>query len=301
METKRKKIKWKRDLVGWLVMLPALILFCFYVWGPLVYSIKLSLYSAKGAKLIDFVGLDNYRSVINDVNFASAFGNTFKYIACSLLFGFVIPIIFAILISETVHMKSFFRVSVYFPNIIPGIAVAIIWGFLYKPGKTGVLNIILSHMGLEPLQWLNNSGWTILLIIVMLTWRSAGSTSLIYMAGISGIDPSLYEAATIDGAGIMQRVRNITIPSVFSLGKTMLILQVISVFQILYEPLVMTNGGPNGASISAMQLVYMYAFEQFKYPKAAALSVLICIILVILSGLYMFLTREKKEKLKGGN
>lgn len=296
MKAKSRKLKWRKDIIGWLVMLPTLILFGFYVWEPLLYSIRLSLYSAKGVTINEFVGFDNYVSVINSVDFSTALVNTFKYILCSLLFGFVIPIIFAILISETVRLKSFFRTAVYFPNIVPGIAVAIIWGFLYKPGKSGVLNLILNGLGVEPLQWLNNSKWTIFLIIVMMTWKSAGSTSLIYMAGISDINPALYEAATIDGAGIRQRIRHILLPSIFSLGKTLLILQVISVFQILYEPLVMTGGGPNGASLSMMQLVYSYAFEQFKYPKASALSVLICIVLILLSGLYMYLTREKKEK-----
>ena len=115
------------------------------------------------------------------------------------------------------------------------------------------------------------------------------------MAGNSGISPEYYEAAAIDGAGVFQRIFHITIPCIISLGKTMLILQVIAVFQILYEPLVLTNGGPNNASLSIMLLVYRYAFRDYDYPSAAALSVIICIVLILLSGLYMKLTKKKEE------
>ena len=184
----------------------------------------------------------------------------------------------------------------YFPNIVPGMATIMMWSFFFRPGNTGVLNILLSKVGISPQVWLNNPKWTIPLIIITMTWKSAGSTSLIYMAGISRISSELYEAATIDGAGIWQRVRHIIVPSIFSLAKTLLILQIISVFQILYEPLVMTNGGPNNASISLMMLTYNYAFRDFNYPMGAALSVVICAILIVLSGIYTKLTKTKSRR-----
>lgn len=286
----------KRDLMGWLVILPPVILFAFFVWEPLLESVRLSLYSARGVELQEFVGLQNYIEVFNDVNFKAAFLNTFKYIGWSLIIGFVVPIILAIFISETVRLKSFFRFAVYIPNIMPGMAVALLWVYFFKPGDTGVLNILLGKCGIAPSAWLNNAALVIPLIVIALTWKGAGSTSLIYMAGISGINPEYYEAAAIDGAGIWQRIFHVTIPCILSLGKTMLILQVIAVFQILYEPLVLTNGGPNNASLSIMLLVYKYAFNKYDYPNAAALSVVICIVLILLSGLYMALTRKKNDE-----
>lgn len=292
----RTKEKFKKsDLFGWLIMLPGIILFSFFVWEPLLESVRLSLYSARGVELQNFVGFDNYISVFENVRFQEALFNTFKYIGWSLIIGFVVPIILAIFISETVRGKSLFRIAVYFPNMIPGMAVSLLWIYFFNPGKTGVLNILLSKVGIEPQIWLNNAALVIPLIVIALTWKGAGSTSLIYMAGISGINPEYYEAAAIDGAGIFQRIWHITLPQILSLGKTMLILQVISVFQILYEPLVLTNGGPNNKSLSLMLLVYKYAFNEYDYPRAAALSVIICIILIILSGLYMKLTKSKEE------
>ncbi len=290
------KTKFKRsDLTGWLIMLPTILLFAFFVWEPLLESIRLSLYTAKGIRLIEFIGFENYIKVFKHPDFLAAFANTFKYIIWSLLIGFVVPIVIAVLISETVHLKGFFRVGVYFPNIMPGLATVLIFGYFFRPGNTGVLNILLEKIGIEPMIWLTNPKLTIPLIVLAMTWKGAGSTALIYMAGISNINPELYEAATIDGAGILHRMKYITVPSIFALGKTLLILQIIAVFQIIYEPLVMTNGGPNNASISIMQLVYNYAFRDFNYPMAAALSVMMCIVLVILSGLYFKMTASKED------
>jgi len=293
----RPKAKWikQSDVLGWMIMLPALLLFAFFVWEPLLESVRLSLFTAKGIRLQEFVGISNYLRVLKHPDFLAAFKNTFKYILWSLTIGFCVPIILAVLISETVHLKGFFRVGIYFPNMVPGLATVMMWGFFFTPGATGVLNILLSKIGIANQVWLTNPKLTIPLIILTMTWKSAGATALIYMAGISGINPELYEAATIDGAGIWQRIRSITLPSIFSLGKLLLILQIIAVFQILYEPLVMTNGGPNNASISLMQLVYNYAFRDFNYPMAAALSVMICLILVILSGVYTKVTSTKDD------
>ncbi len=290
------KSKWKKsDAIGWLVMLPTLALFAFYVWEPLIVNVNLSLHTAQGYTIKEYIGLENYIRVINNPTFVQALSNTVTYTLWSLVIGFLVPIILAILITETVHWRGLFRTGVYFPNIVPGLATVWIWSYFFKPGNTGVLNILLSKIGVEPQLWLTNARWTIPLIVVALTWRGAGSTALIYMANISGISADLYEASTIDGAGIFQRIRHITIPSLTGIAKTMLILQIISVFQVLYEPMVMTNGGPNGASISLMMMMYQYAFRDFNYPAAAALSVMICIILIILSGLYMKLSKGEKE------
>ncbi len=312
----KKKAVIKRNLIAWLIMTPTIILFAFYVWVPLAESIILSLFDAQGMRIISFKGLANYVTVISHPDFLPALQNTFVYIFWSLVIGFFVPILLAIMISETIHLKGFFRIGVYFPNIVPGIATAYIWKNLYGAGPTGVLNIIIIDiadglaklfgvMGIENIEkalidfngitWLQSKTWIIPLIIIAMTWKGAGSTALIYMAGISSINAELYEAATIDGAGIFQRVWHITLPQIFSLGKTMLILQIISVFQILYEPLIITNGGPNNGSISILMLVYRFAFEQFNFQQASALSVMVAIILIALSALYTKLTKEKDK------
>ena len=284
MNSFRKTIK--KNMSGWLILLPGVILFAFYVWGPLGESMWLSLFTTKGFHAEQFVGLQNYVDVVNHPDFSAALLNTFQYTLWSLAIGFLVPIIMAMLILETRRGQAFFRFTSYFPAIVPGLATVLMWGFLFKSGPSGVLNIILGRIGIEPVTWLSDSGKVIPLIVVTMTWKSGGATALTYMAGLSGINPDLYDAAAIDGAGVFKRAIYITIPQIYKLGSTLLILQIISVFQILYEPLVLTNGGPNNASISIMQLVWRYAFDKYDYGHATAVSVIICVILIILTMIY---------------
>lgn len=220
--------------------------------------------------------------------------NTVLYTFWSLLIGFLVPIIIAVILNEVVHLRGLFRVGVYLPNVVPGIAVAMIWLFIFKPSDTGMLNMLLAKVGVQPKVWLTNPRWTIPLIVITMTWRGAGATALIYLAGLQGIDPELYEVAALDGAGIWRRLWSVTVPNIYNLARTMLVLQIISVFQVLYEPLIMTNGGPNDASISLMLLVYKYAFEKFDYSKAAAVSVFIAALLIIFTALYNKIVKEEE-------
>ncbi|AFK85783.1 MULTISPECIES: carbohydrate ABC transporter permease [Thermoanaerobacterium] len=285
--------KLKRNISGWLIMIPSLFLFGFFVWGPLLESIYLSFYSSNGMRIEKFVGLSNYMSVLEYPDFKAALINTFTYTLWSLVIGFLVPIIMAIILNEVIHLKGFFRVATYLPNVIPGLAIAMMWTFIFRPSNSGLLNIILKIFGIGPQMWLSNPKWTIPLIVFTMTWRGAGATALIYLAGLQGIDSELYEAAAIDGANIWKRLINITIPNIYNLARTLLVLQILSVFQVLYEPLVMTNGGPNNASLSLMQLVYRYAFEKFDYPKAASVSVVIGVLLIIITALYNLIIKEK--------
>lgn len=283
----------QKNIVGWLMMLPCVILFAFFVWGPLLECIKLSFYSAKGMKVQEFVGLKNFIDVFSHPDFSAAMRNTFSYMIWSLIIGFLVPIVLAVFISEIRHGKSLFKVGVYLPNIVPGMAMVLMFGFIFRPGATGILNIIGAKLGLPASDWLSNPRLTKPLIIIALTWKGAGSTALLYIAGIQGIDPELYEAAIIDGAGIWKRICYITMPCIYNLARTLLILQLISVFQILYEPLVLKNGGPNNASISIMQLMYRFAFEKYDYPKASAVSIIVCVMLVVLTAVYSKLNKKK--------
>lgn len=283
----------RKNAPGWLMMLPSVILFAFFVWQPLVAAVQISLFQAKGMRLERFVGLSNYAAVFSHPDFWPAMRNTFTYTLWSLAIGFIVPIVLAVLINEVRRAKSLFKIGIYLPNIVPGMATVLMWGFIFRPGATGILNIILDFFGIPAQPWLTNPGWTIPLIVLTLTWKGAGATALLYIAGLQGIDPELYEAAIIDGAGIWKRIRHITVPNIYNLARTLLILQIIAVFQILYEPLVMTNGGPNNASISIMQLVFRYAFERFDYAKASAVSVIISVILIALTLIYTKLNKEK--------
>ena len=281
---------------SWLIMLPGLILMTFFVWEPLLESVRMSLYKTENIELVKFIGLKNFISVMGKANFTQALVNTFAYTFWSLLIGFVLPIALAMLIGETVRGKGLFRTAAYLPNMLPGLAVIILWSAFFSGEKSGVLNILLSKLGVPTQTYLTRSNLVIPIIISIATWKGAGATALIYMAAMASVNPELYEAAAIDGASVWQRVIHILLPSIKKLAGTLLILQIISVFQIMYEPMVLTKGGPDNASLSLMQLMWQYAFGgSMDYGKASAVAVIVTVILLGMTAVYSYFNNKESD------
>lgn len=282
----------RKDLVAWLLMLPSLLMFLFFTWQPLVSGIILSFYQTKGFNMVKFIGLGNYQEVLANSSFNAALMNSVSYTVWSLVIGFTIPILVAILLNEVIHLNGFFKFSFYFPSMIPGMATFLMWAFMYNPAKWGVLNNILTNLGLQPFGWLNIPQYTIMLIVITMTWAGFGGTALIYMASLQGINQELYEAASLDGAGFFQKIRYITIPTIKNIIMLMLIMQIITVFQVMIQPLSMTGGGPNDASLSLMLQSYLYAFNYIKAGPSMAVGVITFLILIIPTICYFILTKK---------
>ena len=294
---KAKKL-FKRNWSGWLLMLPGLLLFTFFVWAPLVQNVILSFSATNGFEAVGgFNNFENYIRVFHDTMFVKALVNTFKYIMWSIVIGFIVPIVLGLLLSEVVHFKSVFRLGIYFPSIVSGMAVVIMWSYLFDPNPGAVLNQLLTAFGLPVSEFLSNQELTIPLIVVTMTWRGAGGTVLVYLSALQNIDNSQYEAARMDGAGMFSRIWHVTLPHIAQTIKMLFILQIISVFQVFYEPLVMTDGGPNGASVSLLLLSYKYAFRDFDGGASAAVGVLLAAIIIVLTVLYLWMLRPKKNKM----
>lgn len=291
------KTMFKKNMGGWLIMLPGVVLFAFFVWVPLFKNISLSFYDTVGFQKTEFVGFTNYLRVFEDPIFLKALGNTFLYVGWSLLIGFLVPIFLGLLLSEVIHFKGLFRVGIYFPAIVSGIAVVIMWSYLLDPNPGAVLNAVLGVFGLGPFTFLSNPKATIPLIVLTMTWRGAGATVLIYLSALQNVDTAQYEAARIDGAGALKRVWHITLPHMLPTIRMLFILQIISVFQVFYEPLVMTKGGgPNGASVSLLLLSYQYAFKYYDASASAAVGVILALIIITLTVIYLFISRPAKRR-----
>jgi multiple sugar transport system permease protein len=286
--------RFRKDLVAWLLMLPSLLMFLFFTWQPLISGIFLSFFKTRGYSAVEFIGLGNYQEVITNSAFKAALINSATYTLWSLVIGFAVPIIVAILLNEIVHLNGFFKFSFYFPSMIPGIATYLMWAFMYNPAKWGVLNTILSRIGLQPFGWLNIPQYTIMLIVITMTWAAFGGTALIYMASLQGINQELYEAASLDGAGFFQKIRYITLPNIRNIILLMLIMQIITVFQVMIQPLSMTGGGPNDASLSLMLQSYLYAFNYVKAGPSMAVGVITFLILLVPTSFYFVLSKKNQ-------
>lgn len=282
----------RKDLAIWLLAVPTLALFVIFNWEPLIENVVDSFYYLQGFNPVHFAGFANYQSVLNNSVFVQTLDNTFIYVMWSLIIGFPLPILSAIAINEMRRAQGILKFAVYLPAMVPSIVTALLWGLLYQPGGAGMLNRLLHVFGLAPSVWLENSHLTILLIIIATTWGGFGTTTLLYLASLQGVNPELYDAASIDGAGVWKKLRNITLPQIAPIIIILLILQVIGVFQILIQPLAMTSGGPSNASMSMLLLSYYYAFKFFIPADSMAIGVITFVILVGFSFLYFRLQRR---------
>ena len=294
IKTKRSfKQKLKRNIVAYLIMLPSLLLFAFFVWIPIFKNIGLSFFS--DYSFTEFVAFDNYKEVFADELFLSALKNTFIYIFWSLIIGFLVPFVMGFLLSECFHAKGLFRICIYIPCMISGIAVVFLFKNIYGDETYSILNVIIKAFGGDERLWRSVINIIIPLIVIAMTWRGAGGTALIYLSNFQQIDSSLYEAARMDGANPLQRFLRITMPQMKSTLTTLLILQIISVFQVFYEPMVIGELGKGPlahGSMSLMLLSYQYAFIDFEQARGAAVSVVLTVIILAFTVLYFVVTKK---------
>ncbi len=282
----------QKNLVGWLMLLPTVLFAYLIVWRPTVMGFYSSLFKMQGSVRLQFVGLQNYIEIITDTNFLTVLVNTFKYTGYSLLIGFLPPLVIAILLNEVRKGQYLFRMGMYIPVVLPGIAVYMLWSYMYGAGETGLLNTIMGAFGMDPYVWLQDSRLAIVWIVVTMTWSGMGGTILMYFAALQGVNPELYEAASIDGAKIRHKLRYITLPEVYPIALLLFVRQIIGVFQVMEQPLTMTGGGPNGATESLALLAYKYAFDYFKFDKGMATGVITFVILIFMT---IFYTRLEKK------
>lgn len=291
------KSSFKRDFSSWMLLIPMLLCVFFFTLRPQILSIYWSFHKMTMYVPQEFVGLKNYIAVLSRPDFLHTVKNTFIYVIYSMVIGFPLPFVLALIMNELVHFRKLTRVLVYFPNIMPAMAVSLLWVYIYNPSAGGLLNMLLSRFGIAPYEWLQDSRFTILWIIVSMTWNGCGITALYYFAAMQGINRELYEAALMDGAGYWARVKIVTLPHMYG----MLILfgakQIIGVFNIMEPVLQMTGGGPNNASVTLGLLNYRYAFgnggQNAQY--ALALGVMMFIFLSVVSVLYFILDKKIQE------
>ncbi|MBO5059339.1 MAG: sugar ABC transporter permease [Clostridia bacterium] len=285
----------RRDAIGWVLLLPSLFCFTIFMWQPLISGIGMSFFDTKGFETTEFIGLENYVKIISDSGFVNAVQNTVEYALWSIVIGLFVPVIVAIMLNEMIHAKGFFRFAVYFPCMVPSIVTSVMWLIIFDPSAGGLLNHILSLIGLEPSQWLQNSSITIPLIVLTMTWGGFGSTTILYLADLQGVNTELYEAIEIDGGGIFKKLKYITLPYMSGMIKMMFIMQIIGVFQVFQQPLAMTGGGPNNASISLALVAYNYAFSSMEVGKSVATSVVTGLMIFAFTIVYMRLKKSNED------
>jgi raffinose/stachyose/melibiose transport system permease protein len=283
--------------VGWLFVAPALLFYGVFVLRPLVYTFWYSLYRWDGIGPSTWVGLENYSKVFTDPDLLKTIVHAFELI----VFFSAIPVLLGLLLASTIRQIAASRLAlvartvVFLPQVIPLVAAGIAWSWMLS--STGVVNQVLSHIGLDGVTraWLGDFSTALPAVGVIGAWVLLGLCTLLLLAGISKIDPALYEAARLDGAGPFREFRHITMPSLrqeIGVCVTVTVIAALATFDIVY---VSTQGGPGNATMVPGLEIYYQAFSERKVGVASALAVVLMVLVLACVMPIQWLTRDRER------
>src|ERR1700678_3202932 len=296
----------RRQATAWSFLIGAVLCFAVFSWYPMVREIIMSFQyqhlNANGISVTSWAGLANYRRIIHDPTFWVAWRNTAEFTLLALVLGYALPFFTAILLNELRHARGYLRCLVYLPVMLPPTSALFLFMYFYDP-TYGLFNDILHTVGLPTSQWTQSPGtgfvsMAMISVVIASTWMNMGGATLIYLAALQNIPGELYEAAELDGAGLLKRIRHVTIPQTKLILTLLLMLQVVATMQMFIESFVLTNGGGGVGdnTQSVVMLIYQYAFAMSgasNYNSASALGVVLMLVLAVFSGGFLWVTRER--------
>lgn len=288
--TSRLMYRLSNQTVAYLFLLPALLIFALVAWYPIVRAFEMSFQDVSLTGASTWVGLDNFKLMDKDPALTVVWENSLEFASWSIVLGYGLPVILAILIREMRIAKGFFRIVYFLPTVVPISIAIIVWRFLYDP-DAGFLNEILGVFGIDAQSWLQDPGLAKPSLVLVMTWGAFGTTTLIYLSSLQEISPELYEAAELDGASPLRRIRHITLPHLAPTMSLLFVLQVLAVVQVFTEPYLLTRGGPGRETLTPVLHIYNRAFMRADLGYAAAWSVMLVIVLMLFSSVYQIINR----------
>jgi multiple sugar transport system permease protein len=277
-------------ITAYLCLLPWLIGFLSFTLGPMLFSLGLSFFDTDLLTRSYFVGMQNYRELSQDPLFWQSLKVTAIYAFASVPLGTSTALLLALLLNQKIISLPVWRTIYYLPSVISGVAVSLVWVQMFNP-RAGFINSALSLIGIQGPNWLFSSTWALPSLIIMSTW-GIGASMLLYLAGLQGIPTHLHEAATIDGANAWYRFWHITIPMLSPTIFFNVIINLIAAFQMFTQALIMTDGGPNNATLSMVLYLYRKAFEQTRFGYASAVAWILFAIIICFTLLFQYSSRH---------
>ncbi|MGI8483897.1 MAG: carbohydrate ABC transporter permease [Thermomicrobiales bacterium] len=279
MAKTRAGMRRREALDGYLFIAPWLIGFVVFVAGPMIGSLALSFMSWDLFNPPEWIGFGNYRHLAEDPLVLTSLKNTAFYTFLSVPINLIVALMAAMLLNTRVKGLPLFRTAFYLPSVMPVVANAVLWFWVLNP-EVGIANALLRSVGLPESQWLFGVASAKPTFILMGLW-GVGNTMIIFLAGLQGIPASLYDAALIDGANAWQRFRAVTIPLLSPVILFNMVIGVIGSFQIFTSAYLLTNGGPNNATLFSVLYLFRLGFEQFQMGYAAAFAWLIFAVILV--------------------
>lgn len=295
-KTKSKGIKKAHRLMRkwkpYWFLAPALVLYVVFFMYPLLFSLSLSfqewnLLSSKRS----FVGFSNYIQLFQDNVYWKSVGNTLLYVLYTVPLSMLIGLLLAVAIESLKVGKTLLRLLCFIPVVSPIAVISIVWGLMYHPNE-GMINRILLLLGVEGPNWLNDVHTVMIALALIGIWKHIGYNMVLYISGLKAIDRKLYEATAIDGAHRWQQFRHITIPLLSPMTFFILIMSLLSSFQVFATIEILTKGGPNNASNVLVYKIYQDAFRFFSIGTATASSMILLIAVGIITLLQLRYSRR---------
>ena len=272
---------------GLLFVLPALVGTFLFIIIPIFCSFGLSFTEWDLLNEVSFVGLANYKSVLTEPEFLQILVNTIVYALSTTVFAVIIPLVIAAIINTKIRGSEVFKTIYFLPFITPAVVVAIVWAWIFDP-NIGILNNVI-HLHIN---WLYDTNFAMPALIIVSVWKLIGYNMIIFLAALSCISQSLFEAAKIDGAGVIDTFKNVTVPMLSPTIFFVIIITAISSFQVFDLIYLMTQGGPLDSTNVLVYAIYKNAFEYFNIGKASAIAYVLFLIILVLT-LFQWKFRKK--------
>ena len=260
----------REELTAYLFLSPWILGFLVFTAGAMVFSFGLSLADSDLLSAAEFVGAKNYVDLARDPLFVQSLKITFWYIALTVPLGTVIALVTALMLNQRIVAVGFWRTIYFLPWVVSGVPVALIWNWVLNP-STGLVNQALQFVGIEGPRWFASEQWAVPGLVLIALWES-GRNMLLYLSGLQSIPTEIQEAARIDGAGPVRTFFSVTLPLLTPVVFFNLIINIINSFQVFSNVYVLTQGGPNNATLTFVVYLYRQSFQLFHFGYASAIA-----------------------------
>ncbi|HCA29076.1 MAG TPA: lactose ABC transporter permease [Ruminococcaceae bacterium] len=271
---------------GWIFVSLSIVLITIFVFIPMIGALIMSFQTGKGVNM-HFGGLTNYIRLFHDQTVGKALGNTFVYLIFQVPVMLILALIISVLLNDkNLKGRTFFRVAIFLPCITSLVSYSLIMKSIFS--NDGIFNQMLANIGLSPIMWTTDPFWAKVLIIISITWRWTGYNMIFYLSGMQNIEPSIYEAAEIDGANFLQKLTHMTIPLLKPIILFTTITSTIGTLQLFDEVQNITQGGPANGTITISQYIYNLCFKYTpNFGYAAAVAFIVVALTMLLSIIQM--------------
>jgi raffinose/stachyose/melibiose transport system permease protein len=280
-----------------LFLLPVLLLYVSFFIYPMIDAFAKGFTKWNGIGIAKFNGLTNFKFALSDDNFWISVKNNGYFILFSVFVQVPIIVFFSILISNVKKLKGLYKTAVFIPAVMSTAVIGILWSFIYEP-DIGLFNLILTNLGLEPVMWLSDTKWAMFSILITNAWQWTGFYIVMVLAAILSIPREIDEAAVIDGANGFERATRITVPLIMPIISVVIMLSIAGAMKAADIVIVMTKGGPGGATDVMATYLIKYGITNSKYGYGNAIAVLIFVFTLILTALYQLLIARRSERVE---